>query len=88
MSSAVTRRLARRIHPEAVSIRSRLLAIAGGLPDVIALGRGDPDFDPAPPIVEAARRAIDGSAAHHYTAPAGMPALREAIAAALKADFG
>ena len=33
-----------RIVEEDVSFRTRMLEIAAGLPDVIALGRGDPDF--------------------------------------------
>ena len=49
---------------------------------MIALGRGDPDFDTPPHIVAAAKKAID-EGQHHYTHPAGLPALREAIAKAL-----
>ena len=55
--------------------------------DVIALGRGDPDFHTPPHIVEAAKRALDQNQ-HHYTHPAGLPVLREAIAGSLAADFG
>lgn len=74
--------LAGRIHEEDVSYRTRMLEIAAGLPDVIALGRGDPDFDTPAHIAEAAKKAIE-QGQHHYTHPAGLPALREAIAAAL-----
>ncbi len=76
----------RRVHEEDVSVRTRLLEIAAKLPDVIALGRGDPDFHTPAHIVEAAKRAIDANE-HHYTHPAGLPQLREAIAAHLKQQY-
>jgi aminotransferase len=79
--------IAGRIRSVDESWRSRLLARAAGLADVIALGRGDPDFHTPRHIVEAAKRAIDANE-HHYTAPAGLPALREAIAGHLRARFG
>lgn len=80
-------RLAPRIVEEDGSFRSRMLAIAAGMPDVIALGRGDPDFHTPQHIAEAAKAAI-GANQHHYTGPTGLPALREAIAANLKAEYG
>ncbi len=80
------RALAHRIKDEDVSYRSKLMAIAAGLQDVIALGRGDPDFHTPAHIVAAAKRAIDANE-HHYTLPAGLPQLREAIAAHLRSDF-
>ncbi len=80
------RALAHRIKDEDVSYRSKLMEIASGLQDVIALGRGDPDFHTPAHIVDAAKRAIDANE-HHYTLPAGLPKLREAIAAHLRSDF-
>lgn len=80
-------RLAPRIVEEDGSFRSRMLAIAADLPEVIALGRGDPDFHTPSHIAEAAKAAIDANQ-HHYTGPTGLPALREAIAANLKAEYG
>jgi len=77
--------LSGRIHEEDVSFRTRMLEIAAGLPDVIALGRGDPDFHTPKHIVEAAKAAIDSNQ-HHYTHPAGLPELRAAIAEKLQAD--
>jgi aspartate aminotransferase len=48
--------------------------------DVISFSAGEPDFDTPPHIVEAAARAMrDGIT--RYTAVAGMPKLREAVAA-------
>lgn len=85
--SRVAAGLAARIRGVDESWRARLLARAAALPDVIALGRGDPDFHTPCHIVEAAKRAIDGNE-HHYTAPAGLAALREAIARHLRARFG
>ena len=77
--------LADRIHEEDVSYRSKLLAIAAQLPDVIAMGRGDPDFHTPPHIVDAAKRALDDNE-HHYTVPAGLPELRAAIADTLRRE--
>jgi len=58
--------LARRISAKDVSFRTRMLEIAADLPDVIALGRGDPDFHTPLHIAEAAKAAIDANK-HHYT---------------------
>jgi aminotransferase len=78
--------LSQRVHEEDVSVRTKLLEIAATLPDVIALGRGDPDFHTPAHIVEAAKRAIDANE-HHYTHPAGLPQLRAAIAVHLKQQY-
>ena len=75
--------LSPRIHEEDLSYRTRMMGIAEGLEDVIAMGRGDPDFHTPPHIVEAAKRAIDADQ-HHYTPPHGLPQLREAIATNLR----
>jgi aminotransferase len=74
-----------RLAQDSVSFRTRMLEIAAGLPDLIALGRGDPSFNTPQHIVEAAKGAID-TGQHHYTHAAGLPQLREAIAATLWAD--
>ena len=86
-STPLLKALAGRIVEEDVSIRTKMLETAAGMQDVIALGRGDPDFHTPPHIVEAAKRALDQNQ-HHYTHPAGLPVLREAIAGSLAADFG
>jgi len=75
--------LAPRIQEEDLSYRTRMMGIAEGLDDVIAMGRGDPDFHTPPHIAEAAKRAIDANQ-HHYTPPHGLPQLREAIATHLR----
>lgn len=85
--SVLGRGVSRRIVEEDVSFRTKMLEIAAGLDDVIAMGRGDPDFHTPAHIVEAAKRAIDRNE-HHYTHPAGLPALREAIAETLARENG
>jgi len=85
--SLLTDRLAPRIVEEDGAFRTRMLGIAAGLSDVIALGRGDSDFHTPRHIVEAAKAALDANQ-HHYTGPTGIPSLREAIAANLADRYG
>ena len=85
--SLLASRLAPRIVEEDGSFRTRMLSLAAGMTDVIALGRGDPDFHTPAHIVAAAKAAIDANH-HHYTGPTGLPALRAASAADLKAAHG
>ena len=55
------------------------------IPDVVSLGRGDPDLPTAPHVVEAAVRAL--RAGHtHYTPRRGLDELREAIASKLRTE--
>jgi aminotransferase len=75
--------LSSRIQQVELSIRTKMLEAASGLADVIALGRGDPDFDTPEHIVAAAQKAL-AEGAHHYTAPTGLPQLRQAVAQKLK----
>ncbi|MDQ4100214.1 MAG: pyridoxal phosphate-dependent aminotransferase [Chloroflexota bacterium] len=69
----------------AVSDRARQLKAEGV--DVIDLGGGDPDFITPAHIRDAAITAMD-SGQTHYVASSGVPELRKAIAAKLKADNG
>ena len=85
--SLLTDRLAPRILEEDGAFRTRMLGIAAGLTDVIALGRGDPDFRTPAHIVTAAKAALDANQ-HHYTGPTGIPELRDAIAADLNSQYG
>ncbi len=65
----------------------RLMELARSLPDVVALGRGDPDFPTPPHIVSAAEQAL--RAGHtHYTPLPGLGSLRAAIAAKLFQENG
>lgn len=67
----------------AVSQQARTLRAAGRT--VLDLGAGEPDFATPPWIVDAATKALrDG--ATRYTAVAGLPALREAIARVASAE--
>ena len=85
--SAIAEKLTDRIVDEDLSFRSKMLGIACTMDNVIAMGRGDPDFHTPPHIMEAAKRAIDSNQ-HHYTPPTGMLSLREAIGTHLKAEYG
>lgn len=76
-------RLAARAVSVKSSFRTRLLELTAGLDDVIALGRGDPDFETPPAIVAAGADALIGGYTH-YSPPPGLPELREAIAFQLK----
>jgi len=54
---------------------------------VIHMGIGEPDFSAAQPVLDAAAAAIAGGTLR-YTHAAGLPALREAIAAHYRERFG
>ncbi len=55
---------------------------------VIGFGAGEPDFPTPERIVEAAVKAARNPKYHHYTPAAGLPELREAIAAKTLRDSG
>lgn len=55
--------------------------------NIVSLGIGDPDFDTPANIREAAKRALDAGRTH-YGPSAGIPALREAVAAYLTRSRG
>ena len=54
---------------------------------IIKLQTGDPDFDTHPAIIEATYKAMQNGMTH-YSDSAGLPELREAIAARLQATSG
>lgn len=85
--SLLTSRLAPRIVEEDGAFRTRMLKIAAGRTDLIALGRGDPDFHTPAHIVQAAKDALDANH-HHYTGPTGIQPLREAISTELTDRYG
>src|SRR5258707_738999 len=71
----------------AFAVLARANALAAQGRDIINLGIGQPDFRTPEFIVEAAVKALrDGH--HGYTAAAGIPPLREAVAADLHKRFG
>ncbi|WP_052669770.1 aminotransferase class I/II-fold pyridoxal phosphate-dependent enzyme [Nitriliruptor alkaliphilus] len=70
----------------AVDAKAKALKAAGE--PVIGFGAGEPDFPTPANIVEAAQRAAADPATHRYSPAAGLPALREAIAAKTLRDTG
>jgi aspartate/methionine/tyrosine aminotransferase len=68
-----------------VSARARALEAQGR--SIVMLQIGEPDFDTPANVREAAKRALDDGATH-YAPFAGIPALREAIAADVTARKG
>ena len=75
------------LHGGAETSFTRMLRLASQIPNLISLGRGDPDLPTPPHIIEAATKAMTGGRVN-YTPPAGMPALRAAIAAKLLRENG
>jgi aspartate aminotransferase len=69
----------------AISTTAMELKAAGN--DVIALSAGEPDFDTPDNIKTAAKAAIDAGKTK-YTAPDGIPELKQAIAAKFKRENG
>jgi aspartate/methionine/tyrosine aminotransferase len=67
----------------ALAVYSRAKELEKQGRSIIHLELGEPDFHPAAPIVDAVRAAVvEGR--DRYVSPAGIPALREAVAAYLK----
>jgi aspartate aminotransferase len=70
----------------AVDAKAKALKAAGR--PVIGFGAGEPDFPTPAPIVAAAQAACADPRNHRYTPAAGLPELREAIAAKTRRDSG
>ncbi|HXR21474.1 MAG TPA: pyridoxal phosphate-dependent aminotransferase [Acidimicrobiales bacterium] len=70
----------------AIDAKAKALRAAGE--DVIGFGAGEPDFPTPAHIVEAAVAACRDPKNHRYTPAAGLPELREAIAAKTARDTG
>lgn len=70
----------------AIDARAKALRAAGE--DVVGFGAGEPDFPTPPAVVEAAAAACRDPANHRYTPAAGLPELREAVAAKTARDSG
>jgi aspartate aminotransferase len=70
----------------AVDAKAKALKAAGR--PVIGFGAGEPDFPTPDYIVQAAIAACSVPANHRYTPAAGLPALRDAVAAKTKRDSG
>ncbi|GEL16306.1 pyridoxal phosphate-dependent aminotransferase [Pseudonocardia asaccharolytica] len=70
----------------AVDAKAKALKAAGR--PVIGFGAGEPDFPTPEPIVAAAEAACADPRNHRYSPAAGLPELREAVAAKTKRDSG
>jgi aspartate aminotransferase len=70
----------------AIDAQAKALRAAGE--DVVGFGAGEPDFPTPGHIVEAAVEACRDPKNHRYTPAAGLPELREAIAAKTARDTG
>lgn len=77
--------IAKRIENAQGGEREELLKLSENIPDLIRLGRGDPDLDTPEHIKQAAVKALEQNKTH-YTHWAGTPALREAICRKLARD--
>jgi aspartate/methionine/tyrosine aminotransferase len=70
----------------AVDAKAKALKAAGR--PVIGFGAGEPDFPTPPAIVAAAAAACADPRNHRYSPAAGLPELREAVAAKTRRDTG
>jgi aspartate aminotransferase len=70
----------------AVDAKAKALQAQGE--NVIGFGAGEPDFPTPDAVVAAAEVACRDPRNHHYTPTAGLPELREAIAAKTRRDSG
>ena len=86
--SRVSKRLAAIAESATLAVDSKAKALQAKGEHVIGFGAGEPDFPTPEYIVEAAVQAARDPKAHRYTPAAGLPQLREAIAAKTKRDSG
>ena len=75
-----------RLPPQYFAALLRRVAAAG--PDVVDLGRGNPEVGPPPHVVEALRAAAARPDVHGYAPFRGLPRLREAVAARYRDVYG
>ncbi|NLE77483.1 MAG: pyridoxal phosphate-dependent aminotransferase [Chloroflexi bacterium] len=76
----------KKVAEKGTSIRYEMMELAKTLPDVIALGRGDPDQDTPAHIVQAAKDALRRGAALQPAPAEGLFELRQAIADKLRRE--
>ena len=69
------------------SLIRKLFDLAQGIPGVISLGIGEPDFVTPAHIREAAKEALDNGLTH-YAPARGIPPLREEVARRYERDYG
>src|SRR6202050_840808 len=88
MSTRVSARIAAISESATLAVDSKAKALKAAASPVIGLGPGEPDFPTPAYIVEAAQRACAEPRFHKYTPAAGLPELRQAIAAKTARDSG
>ena len=86
--NGVSRRLAAISESATMAITARAAALRAEGRDIVSFGAGEPDFPTPAHIVEAAVAAARDPANHHYTSAAGLPELREAVAADARRHSG
>jgi len=76
--SGLAHRLSVVVPSVTLAVNAKAAALRAQGVDVFGFGVGEPDFDPPPFVLEAAKRAIDAGA-HKYTAVTGIAPLKKAI---------
>jgi aspartate aminotransferase len=80
VGSGFAHRLSGVVPSVTLAVNAKAAALRAKGVDVFGFGVGEPDFDPAPFVLDAAKKAID-SGAHKYTAVTGIAPLKKAICA-------
>src|SRR6202167_211038 len=88
MSTRVSARISAISESATLAVDAKAKALKAAGRPVIGFGAGEPDFPTPGYIVEAAQRAGAEPRFHKYTPAAGLPELRQAIAAKTARDSG
>jgi aspartate aminotransferase len=84
----ISRRIGAIAESATLAIDAKAKALKAQGEDVVAFGAGEPDFPTPAHIVEAAAAATRQPRMHRYSPTAGLPELREAVAAKTARDSG
>ncbi len=87
-SSGISARIAAIAESATLAVDAKAKALKAAGRPVIGFGAGEPDFPTPDYIVEAAQRACAQPRFHKYSPTAGLPELREAVAAKTARDSG
>lgn len=87
-STRIASRVAAIAESATLAVDAKAKALRAQGEPVIGFGAGEPDFPTPQHIVDAAIAACSDSRNHRYTPAAGLPELREAIAAKTRRDSG
>jgi aspartate aminotransferase len=87
-STGISARISAIAESATLAVDSKAKALKAAGRPVIGFGAGEPDFPTPSYIVEAAQRACAQPRFHKYTPAAGLPELREAVAAKTARDSG